>query len=231
MSVICEVDDCEWVGQLRRGMCNTHYQQFRKSDEFRPLPPRVCSIPDCDRPHYIRGWCLMHHARWVAHGTTDPVLVPTLEERFTAKLVLMPSGCLEWTGSTNVYGYGQITINYRPIGTHRVAWTLNKGPIPHGLHVLHHCDNPPCCQTDPTEAYPEGHLFLGTQADNNADRDAKGRQWNRRKTHCKYGHEFTEANTYVDRKGQRNCKACGRLRTQRSKQRAASRDVSKAEPT
>jgi HNH endonuclease len=177
MSAICEVDDCEWVGQLRRGMCNTHYQQFRKSDEFRPLPPRVCSIPDCDRPHYIRGWCLMHHARWVAHGTTDPVSVPTLAERLASNLVLMPSGCLEWQGATSNGGYGEIAVNGRPVGTHRVAWTLVNGTIPDGLHVLHHCDNPPCGQTEPTEDYPDGHLFLGTNADNHADMVAKGRDF------------------------------------------------------
>jgi hypothetical protein len=36
------------------------------------------------------------------------------------------------------------------------------------MHVLHHCDNPPCRKLS--------HLFLGTPADNAADRDAKGRQ-------------------------------------------------------
>jgi hypothetical protein len=50
---------------------------------------------------------------------------------------------------------------------HRVAWGLERGPIPEGLCVLHRCDNPPCVRVD--------HLFLGTVGDNNADRDAKGR--------------------------------------------------------
>lgn len=37
-----------------------------------------------------------------------------------------------------------------------------------GKVVLHDCDNPPCFRYD--------HLKIGTTADNNADRDAKGRQ-------------------------------------------------------
>lgn len=41
------------------------------------------------------------------------------------------------------------------------------GPIPEGMVVMHLCDNPPCYRYD--------HLRIGTTAENNADRDAKGR--------------------------------------------------------
>lgn len=51
---------------------------------------------------------------------------------------------------------------------HRIAWYLSFGPIPPGLCVLHKCDVMRCVRHD--------HLFLGTHADNSADRDAKGRQ-------------------------------------------------------
>lgn len=44
---------------------------------------------------------------------------------------------------------------------------LKVGEIPKGMCVCHHCDNPPCCNSD--------HLFIGTQADNMGDCKKKGR--------------------------------------------------------
>lgn len=50
----------------------------------------------------------------------------------------------------------------------RVAWQLENGPIPTGLFVCHHCDNPMCVRLD--------HLFLGTPRDNVYDMIRKGRR-------------------------------------------------------
>ena len=50
----------------------------------------------------------------------------------------------------------------------RVSWEIAYGVIPGDMNICHHCDNPYCVR-------PE-HLFLGTDADNHRDRDAKGRQ-------------------------------------------------------
>ena len=74
------------------------------------------------------------------------------------------SECVEWIGYTMPGGYGQSNGKL----AHRTAWETAHGPIPDGIEVLHSCDNPPCHN-------PE-HLFLGTQADNMADMDAKGRR-------------------------------------------------------
>lgn len=30
----------------------------------------LCSIPDCGKPHYGRGWCRLHYKRWYTHGDT-----------------------------------------------------------------------------------------------------------------------------------------------------------------
>ncbi len=93
-----------------------------------------------------------------------------LTDRFWSK-VDKNGDCWIWTASRSKKGYGRIGLGSRKEGValaHRVAYELSIGPIPEGLDVLHSCDNPPCCNP--------GHLFLGTQQDNMADKIAKGRQ-------------------------------------------------------
>lgn len=80
-----------------------------------------------------------------------------------------PTACHEYQGLLDREGYGRYGSTSAP--AHRVEWTLKHGPIPTGLFVLHHCDNPPCCN--------DRHLFLGTQLDNGRDKARKGRARNR----------------------------------------------------
>jgi hypothetical protein len=110
-------------------------------------------------------------------------------------------------GDHNDDGYGRVHIpKGKPVPAHRFSYELVNGPIPDGLRVLHHCDNPPC--VNPV------HLFVGTQADNGRDMVAKGR-WRDKfggpRDHCHRGHPFNEANTRINRKGNRVCRACDLL--------------------
>lgn len=92
----------------------------------------------------------------------------TLVERFRAK-VRKTDGCWLWTGAktTEANPYGVIRHLTVKRLAHRVAWELEHGPIPDGLHVCHRCDTPLCVRGD--------HLFLGTNAENTADKIRKGR--------------------------------------------------------
>jgi hypothetical protein len=97
---------------------------------------------------------------------------PTLRERLESGLPIDrdPAQCWEWQRSRSRQGYGRLGPR---VYAHRLAYEVFIGPIPDGLHVLHHCDNPPCCNP--------AHLWSGTVADNMRDRDAKGRNGSKRK--------------------------------------------------
>ena len=83
----------------------------------------------------------------------------------------LPDGCWIWLGLVTRNGYGRLSWNRPGLPglrrAHRVAFAIFKGE-PGSLCVCHKCDNPGCCNPD--------HLFLGTNADNMSDRNAKGRQ-------------------------------------------------------
>ncbi len=113
--------------------------------------------------------------------------------------------CWNWKAGVRGKGYGCFRYEGKMETAHRVAWMMEHGQIPAGLHLLHYCDNPLCVNP--------AHCFLGTNHDNVLDRHAKGRtrvdpsRPNASKTECKRGHSFDEINTHLHR-GKRVCRKC-----------------------
>lgn len=83
-----------------------------------------------------------------------------------------PMGCWVYTGFRKWDGYGWLQRHVggipRSLTAHRYAWILTHGEPPAGAHIMHKCDNPPCCNP--------AHLQLGTHDENMKDMAAKGRQ-------------------------------------------------------
>lgn len=77
------------------------------------------------------------------------------------------TGCWPWTGAGTLDGYGSFYAEGRLRRSTRLVWERLCGALGPEQLALHRCDNPPCVNP--------AHLFLGTNADNARDRDAKGR--------------------------------------------------------
>ena len=78
--------------------------------------------------------------------------------------------CWPWTAGTDGHGYGRFYVEGRSaVYAHRFAWELLVHvPADASVHVLHSCDNPPCCNP--------AHLREGSPGDNSKDRVDRNRQ-------------------------------------------------------
>lgn len=89
-------------------------------------------------------------------------------EQILSLIQPLGTGCWEWCGTLDDFGRAQIGLNGKTYKVARLAWQLFRGPIPNGLWVLHHCDNPKCINY-----YDD--LYLGTVIDNTRDRVTRHR--------------------------------------------------------
>ena len=119
---------------------------------------------DCGQERVVSGTNLAR-GKSTQCGRHKKFKLPPLADRFWSK-VEKTDGCWRWLGNKSKEGYGKFVAPNSQLAT-RFSWKLHYGDIPDGMCVCHKCDNPECTRPD--------HLFLGTRADNNKDRAAKGR--------------------------------------------------------
>lgn len=152
------------------------------------LNTKLCAVTDCGRKAITKGFCDKHYRRYRRSG--DPLFVnktrkrrdpPSFASRFWDRVdkTSNANGCWEWTGFTNLGGYGRLRWGAKKVLAHRAAWKLEHGKDASSM-LLHSCDNPKCVNTD--------HLREGTHKDNANDkcrrnRQAKGSATGRAKLH------------------------------------------------
>jgi hypothetical protein len=102
-----------------------------------------------------------------------------LPERFWSKVTPEPnSGCWIWIASLGTSGYGQFSVENRPLKAYRVAYEALVGPVPDGLELDHLC-RVRCC-VNPAHLEPVTH----------AENMRRGDSFQRNKTHCPKGHPY-----------------------------------------
>ena len=129
-----------------------YLRKFCSRKCFRCIEPKTKGIPG------RRNFC-----KYAMYEQKIDYIRPIFESK-----VIKKDGCWGWKNKPLITGYAPIYYERRNKGAHCVSWMLHRGPIPKGMFVCHHCDNPICTNPD--------HLFLGTPKDNTVDMLNKGRR-------------------------------------------------------
>lgn len=154
----------------------------------KPTIPRVCEA--CGTAFLGRSDRVkVGQARFCSQACTTADMrahaVTSLLRRFEARGSINRSGeCWLWTGKRDRDGYGKFCFQNDTQGAHRVALGIALGrPLTLDEHACHACDTPACVRNDEPDIYvirgiarPRfGHLWMGNNLDNIADRNQKGR--------------------------------------------------------
>lgn len=120
--------------------------------------------------------------------------------------------CWIWNLAVNDSGYGVVGQGGKMLRAHRVYYEKACGPIPSGLVLDHLCRVRSCVNPDHLEPVTRGE---------NVMRGSTLPALNATKTHCPNNHPYDEANTRINKRGSRSCRACDRERAQALRKAAA----------
>ncbi len=171
--------------------CETCGTEFKYSAEYNP-DRRYCShkcrpnfgnskrpvCPQCKNEHrkytkYCSAQCYYKSLEGTKKESfydvaTEEEKIKRLKDSFERYVLRKEDGCWDWKGSkSKKYGSLQYGGKYKSISAHQASWIIHNGPIPKGMFICHHCDNPRCTRPD--------HLFIGSPQDNVLDMINKGR--------------------------------------------------------
>lgn len=129
---------------------------------------------------------------------------PSAKARLKSMIKKSPSGCWEWTGALDRYGYGKSRITLdgvrRHTGSHRISWLIFRGDITdQELQLDHLCRNRRCVNPDHLELVTsyENYLRSVPFIDSGDDRSRRRGRPKKVRTHCAHGHPWTSDNIYV----------------------------------
>ena len=137
-------------------------------------------------------------------------------ERFWSKVEPAAADeCWEWRASRNDRGYANFWDSTRMVKGHRFAYEHMVADIPEGLTIDHLCRNRACVNPYHMEPVPQS---VNSKRTPGALKSAGLKAYHAAnpRTHCKWGHEFTEANTY-HYDSRRFCRMCTNERGYRAK--------------
>lgn len=149
------------------------YHTSKTKFQVQCIPPNPSGLCQCGcgettkvaaYTHSAIGWVKGEHLRYIHGHNGASTLTP--EKRFWNS-VDKSGDCWLWTAGKNKAGYGIFYARKKHVLAHRYSYELANGPIPEAMKICHHCDHPACVR--------DSHLFCGTDADNVADKVAKGR--------------------------------------------------------
>lgn len=111
-------------------------------------PHRICSVPECGKPHKGKGFCSPHLERYRRHG--DPIAGRSARSEngapraFLEKVAVPFRGCdcLVWPFAKSDFGHGIVRWRGKMVGAHVVICQKVSGHRPTPRHeVAHTCGN------------------------------------------------------------------------------------------